>query len=251
MQFKTGLKFSPKPPEFRLADYIDKAALPKAPAVFGHANMIGRKKWGMLGNDEVGDCTIAGAMHAVMLWTGIAGTPAQFSTQDALDDYENACGYVPGDPDSDQGGDMVTVAKYWRNTGMRDTTTRRHQIAAYLAINANNLDHLDLAAYWFDAVGLGVELPTSAERQFINGDPWSVMDNDGTEGGHYIPYVQKVADNTRQVVTWGGLQDVEEAWLRKYLREVVVYISSEYLVEGKSPLGFDMSALRDDLQELA
>ena len=247
--FKLGLKFSDTPSLLRFGDYLNAAKLPAVPDAFGHANLIERKSWGMLGNDDIGDCTIAGAMHAVMLWKRIAKSSATFSTADALDDYRDACGYVIGDPRTDQGGDMLSVASYWRQTGMRDTSVGRHMITAYMNLDAGNLDHLDLACYLFDAVGLGVELPHSAESQFRAGEPWSVVSNDPLEGGHYIPYIQKTG-NIRQVVTWGGLQDVTEAWLRKYLREVMVYVSPEYLVDGKSPLGFAMQELLDDLEEI-
>lgn len=248
--FKTGLKFSPEAPVLRFGDYLKAEPLPVVPEVFGHANLIPLKSWGMLGNDTTGDCTIAGPMHAVMLWRAIVNKPTHFTSQDAFDDYRDACGYVIGEPATDQGGDMVSVASYWRQTGMRDSTDIRHKITAYMAIDADNLAHLDLAVYLFDAVGLGVELPRSAEQQFIDNQPWTVVDNDPIESGHYVPYVQKVPGDIRQVVTWGGLQDVTEAWLTKYLREVVVYISPEYLVDGKSPLGFDASALLDDLDEI-
>lgn len=253
-RFRLGLKFSATRPELRFGDYLNDKALPAPPAVFGHANLIGTKAWGMLGNEALGDCVIAGPMHAIMLWTAIASKDqmaTSFSTADAIDDYSAACGYVRGQPDTDQGGDMVTVAAYWQNTGMRDMNNTRHKIAAYMEGDAANLAHLDLAAYYFDAVGLGVDLPSSAEQQFTDGEPWHVVDNDPIEGGHYIPYVQRVAGNIRQVVTWGALQGVEEAWLQKYLREVVVYVSPEYLVDGKSPLGFDTQDLLNDMEEIA
>lgn len=250
--FKLGLKFSDIPPLLRFGDYLNAAKLPTVPDIFGQANLIGRKEWGMLGNDMTGDCTIAGPMHAVMLWRAIAKSPfpTVFTNADAMDDYRDACGYVFGDPTTDQGGDMNQVASYWRQTGMRDASAARHKITAYLGVSADNLAHLDLACYLFDAVGLGVMLPSTAEKQFIAGEPWTVVDNDPTEGGHYIPYVGKTAGNIRQVVTWGGMQDVTEAWLQKYLREVMVYVSPEYLIDGKSPLGFDMQELLDDLEEI-
>lgn len=249
--FKLGLKFSDTPPLLRFGDYLNPPKLPVVPDAFGHSGLIGRKAWGMLGNDQTGDCTIAGPMHATMLWRAIAKSPpALFSTADAFNDYRDACGYVLGDPSTDRGGDMGSVASYWRQTGMRDTTVTRHKIAAYMAVDADNLAHHDLACYLFDVVGYGVELPRSAEKQFMAGEPWAVVDNDPIEGGHYIPYVGKAAGNIRQVVTWGGLQEVTEAWLQKYLREVMVYVSPEYLVGGKSPLGFDMQELEADLEEI-
>lgn len=248
--FKIGLKFSDTPPLLRFGDYLNTAQLPVVPDAFGHASLIGRKAWGMLGNDNLSDCTIAGPMHAVMLWKTIAKGSADFSTSDAIDDYRDACSYAIGDPSTDQGGDMGQVASYWRQTGMRDTSNTRHKITAYMTADASNLAHLDVAAYLFDAVGLGVELPYSAEKQFTDGEPWTVVDNDPLEGGHYVPYVGKTAGNIRQVITWGGLQEVTEAWLQKYLREVMVYVSPEYLVDGKSPLGFDIQELLGDLEEI-
>jgi hypothetical protein len=247
--FKTGLKFSPEPPLLRFGDFIKTAELPAVPPAFGHANLIGRNAWGMLGNDRIADCCIAGSMHAVVLWKAIARSSVVFTTADAKDDYRDACGYVFGNPATDQGGDMASVASYWRQTGVRDAANTRHRITAYVSVDPANLAHIDLGCYMFDAVGFGVELPVSAEQQFLDGEPWTVVDNDPIDSGHYIPYVQKVND-IRQVVTWGGLQDVTEAWLQKYLREVIVYLSPEYLVDGKSPLGFDAASLLDDLEEI-
>lgn len=249
--YRLGLNFSPAPPELRFGDYIDEQVLlPALPAVFGNSTVIPAKGWGMLGNDTVGDCLIAGAMHAIMLWTTVAGSPVKFTVTDALDDYAASCNYVRGDPATDNGGTMMAVASYWRGTGMRDISGTRHKIGAYMHIDPGNLLHLDLAAYLFGAVGLGVELPASAEQQFVAGTPFTVIDNDPIEGGHFLPYVGKIAGNVRQVVTWGALQEVEESWLQKYLQEAVAYISLDYLDRGKSPLGFDLSELSDDLDAI-
>lgn len=249
-RFKLGLNLAAEPPPLRFGDYLKTTELPTVPTAFGHSGLISSKNWGMLGNDQVGDCCIAGGMHAIMLWNAIANKIVAFSTADAIDDYCAACGYVRGDPATDNGGDINSVATYWQRTGLRDMNNTRHEIAAFMAADPTNLGHLDLACYLFDAVGLGVELPSSAEDQFIDGQPWSVVAGDTLEGGHFIPYVGKTADY-RQVVTWGALQNVTEDWLKAYLKQVVVYVSAEYLVGGKSPLGFDMTALLDDMAEVA
>lgn len=250
-RFKTGLVRSPNPPALRFSAYLRAEALPAVPTVFGQQALIPQKGWGMLLNDELGDCTIAGPQHVEMLWTAVAGSPAAFSDNTARQDYEAACGYVPGDPNTDQGGDMVSVADYWRKTGMIDTHGNRHKIAAYLQINASNLANVDLAAYLFGAVGLGITLPESAEDQFTNGQPWSVTPNSPQMGYHYVPYVGRTADGLRQIVTWGALQAVEESWLKANLEEAVAYVSADYLKSGKSPLGFDLAALTTDLEELS
>ena len=57
------------PRTLMLADYLDGAALPTTPDSYIYAKNIGSKKWGMMENDKVGDCTCAAAGHLIMEWT--------------------------------------------------------------------------------------------------------------------------------------------------------------------------------------
>lgn len=247
--FCCGLNPSAEPPKLRFGTYFDAATLPTVPQAFGHYDDIPPKSWQILDNDRVGDCTIAGAMHAIMLWNRVAGTFVKFTALDAIDDYRDACGYVPGDASTDTGGDMVSVAAYWKSTGMRDWQANRHKIAAYLHIDASNLEHVHAAAYLFGAVGLGVQLTSSSESQFTAGAPWSVVAGDSADDYHYVPLVGRDAQYSK-VITWGALQNVEAAWLAANLKEVVAVVSAEYLANGKSPEGFDIVALQNDLNNL-
>lgn len=193
----------------------------------------------MLGNDHLADCTVAGAMHCVMLWNKIAGRDVGFSNLDAQDDY---FAMTRG---KDTGVDMITQADYWRKTGFRDMTAQRHQIVAYVQV-PNEPDYIDAACYWFDAVGLGVVVGDSEEWAFIHHLPWSAP-GEGTEY-HYVPMVGK--NGYRKVVTWGGLQDIGPKWMESNVKEIVAMISREALLNGKSAEGFDMNALRTNLNEL-
>ncbi|MGH8266277.1 MAG: hypothetical protein ACRETS_03060, partial [Steroidobacteraceae bacterium] len=56
-------------------------------------------------NDQLGDCTCAAVYHAIQVWT--------YNAQAAIDTepdvnakllYEQACGYVDGQPSTDKGG---------------------------------------------------------------------------------------------------------------------------------------------------
>lgn len=248
MKYKTGLRPSPHPPKLRFADYFVGAALPAVPATFGHYNSYPPRGWNLLGNDQVGDCTCAGAGHCVMLWNKIAGHTVTITTADTLDDYSAITGYDPNDPSTDQGADIVQVAKYWQQTGFRDDVNRRHKIAAYLEVNPKNLSHVDAACYLFGAVGLGILVGDTEEREFDSGTAWEKPGSDSTEG-HYVPMVGKTAFS-RQVVTWGGLQSVGEDWLKSQLNEVVAMVSQEALINGKSAEGFDFAALSADLEAL-
>ena len=246
LRHRCGLKLSPQPPSLRFGAYFSAAMLPQVPQAFGHYDNIPPKSWNMYDNDRLADCTIAGAFHATMLWNSVAGKFVKFTALDAVDDYRDACGYVPGNPSTDNGGDMVAVASYWKTTGMRDWKAARHTISAYLQIDATNLEHIHAAAYLFGAVGLGVQLTSSSESQFESCQPWSIVAGDTPDDYHYVPLVGRDASYSK-VVTWGALQDVEAAWLAANCKEAIAMISPEYLVDGKTLEGFDMAALQSDL----
>lgn len=247
-RFKCGLVPATEPPKLRFGSYFKAEALPTIPKTYGHYGLIPDKGWGLLANDILSDCTIAGAMHAVMLWNKMSGNRAIFSTLDAEDDYRDACGWIPSNPSTDTGGDIVSVAQYWQKTGMRDMLDRRHQIAAYMSVDPTNLDHVDAAAYLFGAVGLGVQLTSSSENQFLNGQPWDIVSGDTDDEYHYVPLVGRAAN--RKVVTWGSIQDVTDNWIKRNLKECVAVISAESFISGKTLEGFDMAALQDDLEAL-
>jgi len=252
LKYCTGYNPSPRPPVLKFASYFKAVALPAVPQVYGHQGLIPAKGWGMLANDSVGDCTVAGPMHIIMLWNKIAGRDVSFTDTDALADYSAITGYKSSDPNTDSGADPNTVAQYWKSTGFIDNSGVRHKIVAELEIDASNLPHLDAAAYLFDGgVGLGVNLPNSAEDQFDAGQPWTLIPNDSIDGGHYIPMLGRDDQGIRHIITWGQDQGVQEDWLRAYLMEAVAYVSEEFLVAGKSPEGFDLAALQSDLEALA
>src|SRR4051812_8928976 len=61
--------------------------------------------WGMMKNDELGDCTCAGMYHAMQLFSSLGRShELQEPDQYVVRAYQEACGYTPGRPDTDQGG---------------------------------------------------------------------------------------------------------------------------------------------------
>ena len=226
-------------------------ALPTPPAEFGHEGFILPTAWGMLGNDQVGDCTCAGADHEHMLWTAEGGRPASFMTAGCIADYSAITGYVPGDDATDQGAEVREVLKYRSKTGMLDITGARHTIGAYVRLGLRHDLELAQALYLFGAVGLGIEIPQSAMTQTDEGQPWDVPPrNSKILGGHYVPLVAR-RGGYWWVVTWGALQAVTTAFLHKYADEQWAMLSQEMLVGGTaSPEGFNLAELQADLQQV-
>lgn len=226
------------------------SALPTPPAVFGH--QAGIANWdGDLGNEQWGDCVWAGAAHEHILWTTVAGLPpASFTEADCLSDYSVVTGFSFSDA-TDQGTDMQVAASYRRKTGILDAEGQRHLVDAYMAVTPGNLDELFLAAYLFGAVGVGIRFPSSADKQFDDNQPWSVVPNTSIEGGHYIPVVGRNANGNAVAITWGRLIEITPGFLEEYNDETIAYYASEYADKSKlSPEGFDVTALESFLSEL-
>lgn len=240
--------------DLRLGAYLDDAtALPAVPAMFGPKgglNLVGH--WGMLGNDEWGDCAIAGPAHETMLLTKEGtGTAAPFTTTSVLADYARITGFnpndgPPGQNPTDQGSNVRDVARYRRTTGLLDATGTLHKIAAFLAIDPRHLPHILAAAYLFDGVGLGIQVPDSAQRQFAAGQAWTPVPGASIEGGHYVPLI--AADPSwLYVVTWGRVQRMSRSFWLTYGDESFTYLSTEFFHGGVSPDGFNLAQLRSDL----
>ena len=232
--------------QLKLSAYLDTAVLPKIPAEFGHERAIA--DYGMLGNDEVGDCVWAGAAHETMIWAREAGRVVEFSTGSVESDYSALTGYTPGDPATDQGTDMQAAASYRRRIGVLDATGQRHRVGAYVALTPGDPDELAAAVYIFGAVGVGLRFPEYAMDEFRDRKPWEVRH--GTPkiaGGHYVPVVARRGGRFC-VVTWGRVQEMSGGFYRRYCDEAVAYLSTEMLTSGVSPEGLNLTQLQTDLQ---
>lgn len=231
--------------KLKLVDYL--GALPPAPSKYSHT-ALETAPWEMLGNDQVGDCVLAGAGHETMLWNAEAKKTVTITTKNALSDYSAITGYNPNDPNSDQGTDMQVAASYRKKTGIIDAKGQRHKVGAYLAVTPSK-DLFKQSMYLFGTVGIGIEFPASAMTQFNQGKNWTIVKGSKIEGGHYIP---AVGYDSRYVyvITWGKLIKASWGFILKYTDESVVYLSSEFLTGGVSLEGFNLTQLQADLNAI-
>jgi hypothetical protein len=249
MTLKLG-KLPARPDAVRLKLSTYSGTLPTPPASFGWDYLVKPNTWGMLGNDQVGDCVIAGGLHETLLYRASARLTTPLSTACAIKNYELIAGYNPNDPSTDQGTDMEAAAKYRRKTGLVDADGKRHKIAAYVALDPGNVSQLLAAAWIFGAVGVGIEFPAFAMDEFDAGKAWDVQRaNAKIEGGHYIPMVS-AANGVPQIVTWGKKIAMTPAFYKKFADEAVVYLSTEMLTNGVNLAGFKLAQLQDDLAQV-
>lgn len=253
---KFGARYRPGSIPLKLSDYLKAPLLPTVPLTFGHVTdpAIGGN-WGMLGNDQAGDCVIAGFSHEELVFASATGKPLPvFTTANAFANYslalvaEGGMPYDANDPSTDTGLDVTMAAEWRQSTGLTDANGHNMKVDSWVSVD---YDHLALAAYMGGVCGLALNVPASATTEFSNGEPWS--DTSGAPvGGHYVPLVGRNSKGNFMVITWGALQGVTPEFLQKYLMTGIAYVSEDYLLAtGKTPEALDFATLRADTAALA
>jgi hypothetical protein len=231
----------------QMASYLDHTLLPPTPKAISWASKCAAD-FGMMLNDQIGDCTCATAGHMIQVWTANESAEITLTDDDIQRAYEEAGHYDPRDPTTDQGAVELDVLNYWRKTGIGG-----HQIGAYAALEPDGIHarHVRNAIHLFGGVYSGFALPATAQGQAI----WSVVPHAGPDGdpgswgGHAVPLV---AYDPHWVwcITWGKLQRMTWAFVGKYMDEAYACISADWVSGGKAPSGFDYAALQADLARL-
>jgi hypothetical protein len=244
----------------KLRDYMDVTALPPIPAgAFGHMNMV-TSPWGMLMNDTLGCCVVAGAAHETMLWTAESNAGmAMFNNACTLKNYEEIGGYQPGRPETDHGCDMLHAAQMRIQHGILDASGQRHYIGAALELDCTpghlNMDQFWYAAWLFDGIGLGIQVTKTWERDFEAGKPWDGADYHVQDivGGHYVSVVARENDNgqySADVVTWGEEHPITVSGLQAAAMTVLVYVTQEKLKNGVDLEGLGWADLQADAKKI-
>lgn len=247
------------PRTLKLANYFLSTLAPPLPAV---DYTFGVKRWGMMLNDELGCCTIAAVGHAEQTWTLSRGGMWTPPDDAILQKYEQWCGYVNGDPSTDQGGNELDVLNNWR----RYPGLWKHAITAYADPSPLHLAHVCKAIEIFGGVYIGVQLPNTASGR----STWSLIKPGsedalaGSWGGHavWVPKYRTDAKTGKIIFTcisWGELIDItQDFWTyvdgdgNPYLDEVHAIISPDFLgfKSKKTPEGFDLGQLLADLPQV-
>lgn len=253
VRFKFG-KHPPKhdPRTLQLKTYL-RAELPAPPAVEkSWMAKIPDKHWGMMGNDNYGDCTCAAAAHMIMEWTASTQhNPIVVPDASILQFYENFSG---GDPDA--GANLLDVLKYWRKTGLD-----QHQILAFVAISLKNPSLIKTAVNIFANCYIGIALPHFAAYPPANMDiteiPW-ILPPGGATGkaapnpndGHCVAAVG-YDEQSLYVVTWGKVKPMTWEFYVAYADEAFAVLSKDWLAKKKAPSGFALEALEKDLHRIS
>lgn len=241
-------------PRLSLKNYLYKG-VPTPPAAIDYALKGTAALANIYGNDQLGDCTCAAAFHIDGTLLANADQPVTFAADDAIKFYSASCGYVPGDPSSDQGGDEQTVLNYWQQNGLLPDGS--HKISGWVAVDATNVDECKTALWLFENLYFGVELPDAwvnpmpGSNNFI----WDVAGSADPNNGHCFS-----GEGYNQIGvlidTWGMIGTVTWAAVAKYAAasggqgELYAVLGPDAIdkANGKAPNGFDFTQLQADMQ---
>lgn len=233
------MKLGKKPPKvdrrtLRLARYLTPALPPPPPSV---TNSQGITAWGMMLNDNLGDCTIAGVAHAIQVWTLSKGNEVTVPDSTVQQYYEKWDGYDPNNPASDQGGVELDVLNDWRQQGFSD-----HPLRAFADPDPQDTLHVKQAIALFGGLYIGLRLPISAQTQNVWDVDTSPNGQPGSWGGHCV-FVPDYDANGLTSITWGAPKKMTWGFWSTYCDEAHALLSPDW----QPPAGFDMAALRADL----
>lgn len=217
-----------------VGDYVS-GKLPSPPA----AVSVPDASYPMDGNDQYGDCTIAGVAHLIAAWN------VEVKQADAVPDaptvvatYEK----LTGGPDT--GLNENNVLSCWRTTGLFGG-----KIDAYAPVDTKDLVGLQQAVAFYGGAYLGIVCPESAQEQFQANQPWTYVPRSPVEGGHCIVALGYNASGLL-CATWGGIAEVTYPFLAHYLDEAWAIISEEFAQAGRGP-ELDLQTLQDDLDQFS
>lgn len=226
-----------------LARYLA-PSLPPPPAMADWTKGI--TSWGMMLNNNLGDCTIAGVAHAIQVWTANNGGIVTVPDNTVEQYYEQWDGYVPGNASTDNGGVELDVLNDWQKNGFSG-----HPLMAFADPKPADLVTVRQAINLFGGVYIGLALPITAQTQ----DVWDVVPNGGAKakpqswGGHCV-FVPKYDQKTFTCITWGQLKTMTVAFWNKYCDETHALLSQQWISAKGSPGGFNLAQLQADLKAI-
>lgn len=256
MTFKLGRRRPiARGPRFTLRNYL-KQTLPAPPPTVNYYSNSYKSLNQMYDNDVLGDCVIACMGHIAGVLSANAGTGnIVFRNGQIINLYSAIGGYVPGDPNTDNGCDEQTALNYWQQYGL---TKNAHKITAWLSVDGSNITEIRTALWLFENLMFGVELPDA----WINPGPsesgflWDVAGPADLNNGHCFAGIGYDA-STVKISTWGMTGDITYPAINEYATSgsqgelyTVLSVDAINKARERAPNGFAFSQLLADIDAM-
>lgn len=223
------------PRTLALADYI-KPGLPAFPDTRRWDIPI--KDWGVMGNDQSGNCVIATAGHLLLNWrANELGDTRRLSDAEVLElsrQMGALRGYV-----------VLNRLNYWRKKGMWG-----NRLWAYASIPTADYDAFRVGVNSFGGVDIGVAMPAAWQSSEVWNTGSGRNYRAGSWGLHSVPVVA-YDPQYLYVVTWGKLIPMTYDALDAYCDEAYCLINPDWFAhDATTPSGFALDALHADLRAI-
>lgn len=206
-------------------------------------------------NLTLGCCVISRMAHQLDLWSYLTtGKIIGFSDEQIIEMYSAIGGYDPkaplnpdGSNPTDNGCEMLTAMKYWRNTGFCG-----YKIEAFVQVDPSSPTQFMDAIWLFGSAAIGVQLPLAVQSTVGWPAPPSLTGEwaPGSWGGHDVDPVAYFSDN-QFVETWGEKLQMSDLFLKAYCDEMYAVLFPGWAgAHGISPSGLKIEQLRADLAAL-
>jgi len=206
-------------------------------------HLHGPEHWGMMANDRVGCCTVAGMGHLLQQWTvnasGMILTP---SDEAILEGYAAISDY----PDRDVGAYCLDALNWARRVGLLCPDGRRHPILAYAKIDPHDHAMVRAAAVVCGGLYIGATLHSGIWGSEVWDAP---KPSERVEGGHAMA-IGYVDGNILRPIGWDVPQAVTWAWWDAEVDECYCLISDDAFAEGRSVIGLDLDATLQQVQRI-
>lgn len=234
-----------------LASLIAGIVLPPSPASVDYTTGMPSNLL-MYGNDRLGDCTCAAVMHAIQVWSFNAQKAIDSEPeQEAVQLYEECCGYNPADPSTDQGGVEQEVLAYLLNTGAPMGSGGRHKIAAFVEVDPRNTEDVKRTIDGCGVCYIGFNVPTFL---MASGPPavWDVdpSGDQSIEGGHAVVLCGYDANGVK-LISWGRIYSMTWAFFSAFCDEAYAIADPGWIeATGKTPGGLSLADLEAQMEAI-
>lgn len=235
---KLGRRPALIPAGLRELGYYAAGPLPKAPA---SVPVPAVAEWGVLGNDQYGDCGVAGIEHGFMAAAADTGERETFPT-----DQETVQYYLTYTDGEDSGVVLSQFLAYVRRHGYYG-----HKVSAYAPVGVHDVPVLKFAVNAYDFAYCGIAVTQAMMDAFGAGQPWTSATNAGEVlGGHCVPAVA-YDDQFLTVVTWGRTQQIAWPAWHDMSDEAWAVLTGELAAAKGDGHGLNLAALQADLGRLS
>lgn len=243
-------------PRLSLKNYLSRAIF-NPPSQWNWRRLAVPSLTQMYLNDSEGDCVIAEMAHSVGIITAnSSGLPLILSSTQINALYSAIGGYIPGNPNTDNGCDIQVALNYWGTNGLLSDNS--HKIQGYLAINPLDITEIKLAIFLFENLCFGLELPDSWINPFPseNGFVWDSSGSPDPSNGHCILGYGYNSSGVN-ISTWALEGLITYSAIAQYCSslaqgELYSIISEDSIskITSRAPNGFDWTQLLADFDAI-